>query len=71
MARASGFEFVDDVVGGVVPSKYIPAVEKGVREAMEEGIVAGYKVVDLRVSIHDPAVDDPGPGHVRGGVLPL
>jgi elongation factor G len=58
LARASGFEFVDDVVGGVVPNKYIPAVEKGVREAMEEGIVAGYKVVDLRVSIHDGSYHD-------------
>jgi elongation factor G len=53
LARAAGFEFVDEVVGGVVPSKYIPAVEKGVREVLEEGILAGYKVVDLRAIIHD------------------
>jgi elongation factor G len=58
LARATGFEFVDDVVGGVVPSKFIPAVEKGVREAMEEGVLAGYKVVDLRVSIYDGSYHD-------------
>jgi elongation factor G len=58
MARASGFEFADEVVGGAVPSKYIPAVEKGVREAMEEGILAGYKVVDLRATIHDGSYHD-------------
>jgi elongation factor G len=53
LQRATGFEFVDEVVGGVVPTKYIPAVEKGVRESLEEGVLAGYKVVDLRVTIHD------------------
>jgi elongation factor G len=58
LPRATGFEFVDEVVGGVVPSKYIPAVEKGVREAMEGGVIAGYKVVDLRVIIHDGSYHD-------------
>jgi elongation factor G len=58
LPRATGFEFVDEVVGGVVPSKFIPAVEKGVREAMEEGILAGYKVVDLRAAIHDGSYHD-------------
>jgi elongation factor G len=58
LARAAGFEFADEVVGGAVPSKYIPAVEKGVREAMEEGILAGYKVVDLRATIHDGSYHD-------------
>ncbi len=51
--RGSGFEFIDDVVGGVVPGKYIPAVEKGVVEALTEGVVAGYPVVDLSVAIFD------------------
>lgn len=46
-------EFVDAIVGGVVPNKFIPAVEKGVRGAMEEGVIAGYKVVDVRVSLYD------------------
>jgi elongation factor G len=51
--RGGGFEFVDEVVGGVVPGKFIPAVEKGVVAAMEEGVLAGCKVVDLRVIIYD------------------
>jgi elongation factor G len=52
LPRSGGFEFVDDVVGGVVPGKYIPAVEKGVREAMKEGVLAGYTVMDVRVAIY-------------------
>ncbi|HLG94230.1 MAG TPA: elongation factor G [candidate division Zixibacteria bacterium] len=53
LKRGEGFQFVDDVVGGVVPSKYIPSVEKGVIEAMHEGALAGYPVVDVRVTIYD------------------
>jgi elongation factor G len=53
LPRGSGFEFVDRIVGGVVPRQYIPAVEKGVSEAMHEGFLAGYPVVDLRVSLFD------------------
>lgn len=53
LERAAGFEFDNKIVGGVVPSKYVPAVEKGVREAMEDGVLAGYKVVDLRATIYD------------------
>lgn len=52
LPRGGGFEFVDEVVGGVVPGKYIPAVEKGVREAMKEGVVAGYTVMDVRAAIY-------------------
>jgi len=51
MERGAGFEFVDAVVGGVVPGKFIPAVEKGVRETMAQGVVAGYEIVDMRVTI--------------------
>jgi elongation factor G len=49
--RGSGFEFIDKIVGGVIPKGYIPGVEKGVKEAMEEGVVAGYPVVDVSVAL--------------------
>jgi elongation factor G len=49
----AGFEFVDEIKGGVIPSGFIPAVEKGVREAMQEGVVAGYPVKDVRVRLYD------------------
>jgi elongation factor G len=47
----SGFEFVNKIVGGVIPKEYIPAVEKGVKEAMEGGILAGYELVDIKVKL--------------------
>ncbi len=53
LPRGGGFEFVDAIVGGVVPNKFIPAVEKGVRETMAQGVIAGYEVVDMRVSLYD------------------
>jgi elongation factor G len=53
MPRGQNFEFLDKVVGGAVPRQYIPAVEKGVRGAMEEGVIAGYPLVDIRVTIFD------------------
>jgi len=53
LERGAGFEFVDRVVGGVVPKNYIPSVEKGVREALERGVVAGCPVTDLRVTLCD------------------
>ena len=49
----SDLEFVDNVVGGVVPRNYIPAVEKGLRECMDKGVLAGYPVVGLRATLHD------------------
>jgi elongation factor G len=52
LKRGQGFEFLDEIVGGVVPGKYIPAVEKGVVESMKEGVLAGYPVVDVRVALH-------------------
>ena len=53
LPRGAGFEFVDDIVGGVVPRQYIPAVEKGVREALNEGILAGFPIVDVKVTLYD------------------
>ena len=53
--RGDGFEFVDQIKGGVVPREYIPAVQKGVVEAMESGIVAGYPVIDVKVTLYDGA----------------
>ena len=53
LPRGGGFEFVDKIVGGVIPRQYIPAVEKGVIGAMEAGPVAGYPVVDMRVTVYD------------------
>jgi len=53
LPRGEGFEFVDKIVGGVIPKTYIPAVEKGIVEAMEEGIISGCPVVDVRVSVVD------------------
>jgi elongation factor G len=51
--RGEGFEFVDAVVGGVVPGRFIPAVEKGLNEIMSKGVLAGYKVVDVKVTLFD------------------
>ncbi|WP_049620845.1 elongation factor G [Frateuria defendens] len=53
LARGSGFEFVDAVKGGTIPGQFLPAVEKGVRQAMEHGVVAGYPMQDLRVTVYD------------------
>ncbi len=52
LPRGGGFEFLDEIVGGVIPSKFIPAVEKGIVETMPEGVVAGYPVVDVRVRLY-------------------
>ncbi|MDY6855246.1 MAG: elongation factor G [Thermodesulfobacteriota bacterium] len=51
LPRGEGFEFVNKIVGGVIPKQYIPAVEKGIVEAMSEGVLAGYPLVDLKVSL--------------------
>jgi elongation factor G len=53
LSRGSGFQFVDRVVGGVVPRTYIPAVEKGVLEAMREGVLAHYPLIDFKASLVD------------------
>ncbi len=53
LERGAGFEFVDKIVGGVIPKQFIPSVEKGIRKAMEEGHLAGYPIVDLRATVFD------------------
>jgi len=53
LPRGSGFEFVDGIVGGVIPRQFIPAVEKGIRDALPEGFIAGYEIVDVRVKLYD------------------
>ncbi|HIP42989.1 MAG TPA: elongation factor G [Aquifex aeolicus] len=53
LPRGKGFEFIDDIHGGVIPKEFIPSVEKGIKEAMQNGIIAGYPVVDVRVRLFD------------------
>ncbi|MCD4828149.1 MAG: elongation factor G [Candidatus Cloacimonetes bacterium] len=50
--RGAGFEFINAIVGGTIPSKFIPAIEKGIRETMEKGIIAGCRVVDIAVEVY-------------------
>ncbi|OGI12953.1 MAG: translation elongation factor G, partial [Candidatus Melainabacteria bacterium RIFCSPLOWO2_02_FULL_35_15] len=50
---ASGFEFVNKIVGGIIPKEYIPAIEKGIKEAMVGGVLAGYPIIDMKVTLHD------------------
>lgn len=56
--RSEGFEFINSIKGGVIPMEYIPAVEKGVREGMERGTVAGYKMVDISCEVFDGSYHD-------------
>lgn len=53
LPRGGGYEFVDKIVGGVIPQQYRPAVEKGIIETMKEGVIAGYPIVDLKVTLYD------------------
>ena len=53
-----GYEFVNGIVGGVIPREYIPAVDKGVQEQMENGVIAGYPVVDVKVTLYDGSFHD-------------
>jgi elongation factor G len=58
LTRGSGFEFEDNIVGGVIPRQFIPAVEKGVRELLPQGILAGYPIVDVKVRLYDGSAHD-------------
>ncbi len=51
--RGSGYEFINKVVGGVIPGKYVPSVDKGVKEAADKGLLAGYSVVDFKAEVYD------------------
>ena len=51
--RSEGFEFIDKIKGGVVPKEYLPAIEKGIKEAMDRGVIAGYPVIDIEVTCYD------------------
>ncbi len=53
LPRGAGFEFADDVKGGAIPNQFIPAVEKGVRQAMDSGVIAGFPVKDVKVTVYD------------------
>ncbi len=53
LSRGSGFEFQEEIFGGAIPNQFIPGVEKGVREAMKEGVLAGYEVVDFKATVFD------------------
>jgi len=58
LEAGKGFEFVNDVVGGAIPREYIPAIEKGIKERMETGVLAGYPVRDIRVTLTDGSYHD-------------
>ena len=53
LPRGAGFEFVDAIVGGVIPSVYIPAIQKGIQQVLDSGAIAGYPLQDLKVTVHD------------------
>jgi elongation factor G len=56
--RGTGFLFVNDIIGGIIPKEFIPSVEKGVREAMERGVLAGYPLVDVKCRLYDGSYHD-------------
>lgn len=58
LGRGEGFEFVNAIKGGAIPAEFIPSVEKGVKEAMERGVLLGYPVVDLKVTLYDGTYHD-------------
>ncbi|HPN64519.1 MAG TPA: elongation factor G [Candidatus Goldiibacteriota bacterium] len=58
LEKGGGYEFVNKIVGGVIPREYIPAVDKGIQEAAANGVIAGYPVMDIRVTLHDGSYHD-------------
>ncbi len=58
MEVGSGYEFVNGIVGGIVPKEYIPAIDKGIEEQMQNGVIGGYPVVDVKVTLYDGSYHD-------------
>ena len=58
IASGKGFVFVNKIVGGVIPKEYIPAIEKGIKEQMQNGVIAGYPVIDVQVTLFDGSYHD-------------
>ncbi len=58
LEAGKGYEFENAIVGGVIPREYIPAVEKGIQEQLENGVIAGYPVVDVKVTLFDGSYHD-------------
>src|SRR5690606_5524257 len=58
LEQGAGYEFVNEIVGGVVPKEYIPAVDKGIQEQLKNGVLAGYPVVDIKVTLFDGSYHD-------------
>lgn len=74
LPRGAGFEFVDEIFGGAIPRQYVPSVEKGVREAMSKGVLAGYPIVDIKVTVYDGSyhvVDSSDIAFQLAGILAL
>lgn len=58
LEQGAGFEFADEIKGGIIPKEFIPAVEKGIREALERGVLAGYHLIDMRATLYDGSYHD-------------
>jgi elongation factor G len=66
--KGTGFEFIDEIKGGTIPKEYIPAVEKGIKEAMAKGVVAGYPMVDIQATLYDGSYHDVDSSEMAFGI---